>query len=104
MWIYSHRAARIDPGTRLSRLTAFIDPIKDSWRDESLKQGLASFDNFCQLLCLDRAQKYLAQRRFHEITDWGAVELDAEGLDIRNELEQRLLVGATLPCKYGWPS
>ncbi|KAK0750412.1 armadillo-type protein [Schizothecium vesticola] len=92
LFIIIHRAARIDPGTRLSRLTAFIDPIKDSWRDESLKQGLASFDNFCQLLCLDRAQKYLAQRRFHEISDWGAVELDAEGLEIRNELEQRLLM------------
>ena len=43
---------------------------------------------------MDRAQKYLVSRKAHEIKDWGSAELDAEGLALQNELEERLKVGA----------
>ncbi|KAL2263309.1 hypothetical protein VTK26DRAFT_7292 [Humicola hyalothermophila] len=89
LFIIIHRASRIDPTTRLQRLTAFIEPVKNQWKDESLKQALGSYDGFCQLLGLDKAQKYLAQRRIHEIADWGLIDLDAEGLALQAELEQR---------------
>jgi exportin-5 len=79
---------------RVSRLTEFINPIKDRWRDGSLTQALASFDGFCQLMGLDKAQKYLTQRHIHEIGDWGLAELDAEGFALQNELEQRQTVRA----------
>ncbi|KAK4159636.1 putative importin beta-related nuclear transport receptor [Cladorrhinum sp. PSN259] len=89
LFIIIHRATGIDQATRLSRLAAFIDPVKSQWNDGSLKQALGSYDGFCQLLGLDKAQSYLAQRRIHEISDWGAVELDAEGLALQAELDQR---------------
>ena len=41
---------------------------------------------------LDKAQKYLAQRQIHQVNDWGAAELDADGLTLQNELEQRQTV------------
>lgn len=66
--------------------------MKNQWKDESLKQALASYDGFCQLLGLDKAQKYIAQRRIHEIADWGSTDLDAEGLALQAELEQRQTV------------
>lgn len=87
--IPSHRATRIDPATRLSRLTSFVEPVKNQWKDESLKQALGSYNGFCELLGLDKAQKYIAERRAHEVADWGSAELDAEGLALQAELERR---------------
>ncbi|KAK4236933.1 armadillo-type protein [Achaetomium macrosporum] len=89
LFIIIHRATRIDQTTRLSRLTAFIEPVKNQWKDESLKQALGSYNGFCELLGLDNAQKYLARRRVHEIADWGSTNLDSEGLVLQAELEQR---------------
>ncbi|KAK0669753.1 putative importin beta-related nuclear transport receptor [Cercophora samala] len=89
LFIIIHRSTRIDPSVRLQRLSSFIEPVKNQWKDESLKQALGSYDGFCQLLGLDKAQRYLAQRRIHEVADWGAADLDAEGLALQAELEQR---------------
>ncbi len=90
--ISSHRSTRIDPALRISKLSAFIEPVKNQWKNESLKQALGSYNGFCELLGLDKVQKYLAQRRVHEIADWGSTELDAEGLALQAELEQRQTV------------
>lgn len=57
-----------------------------------MQQALGSFEGFCQLIGLDKAQNYIAQRRVHQVGDWGAVELDAEGLALQAELEQRQTV------------
>ncbi|KAK3322100.1 armadillo-type protein [Apodospora peruviana] len=89
LFIIIHRATRIDPELRLARLATFITPVKDQWKDTSLKQALSSFEGFCRLLGLDQAQKYLASRRIDGINDWGSAELDAEGLALQSELEQR---------------
>ncbi|KAK4099940.1 hypothetical protein N658DRAFT_539264 [Parathielavia hyrcaniae] len=89
LFIIIHRATRIDPTTRLAKLNAFIEPVKSQWKDDSLKQTLASYDGFCELLGLDKVQKYLAERGVHTIADWGSTELDAEGLALQAELERR---------------
>ncbi|KAK0610469.1 armadillo-type protein [Bombardia bombarda] len=89
LFIIIHRAAQIDPAVRLSRLAAFVEPIKNQWKDPSLKGALISYGGFCELIGLDKAQKYLANRRIHGISDWGSAELDAEGLALQSELEQR---------------
>ncbi|KAK3301482.1 armadillo-type protein [Chaetomium fimeti] len=89
LFIIIHRATHIDPAVRLSKLTAFIDPVKDQWKNESLKQALGSYNGFCELLGLDKVQKYLVERRVHENADWGSTELDAEGLALQAEMEQR---------------
>ena len=64
-----------------------MDPVKSLWNNDSLKQALGSYAGFCELVGLDRAQKYIAQRRIHEIRDWGSVDLDAEGLALQDDLE-----------------
>lgn len=53
---------------------------------------MGSYNGFCELMGLDKVQKYLTQRRVHEIADWGSTELDAEGLALQAELEQRQTV------------
>jgi exportin-5 len=83
---------------RISKLTAFIEPVKNEWKNESLKQALGSYNGFCELLGLDKVQRYLIQRRVHEIADWGSAELDAEGLALQAELEQRQLVSRLIPA------
>ncbi|KAL2170402.1 hypothetical protein VTG60DRAFT_4888 [Thermothelomyces hinnuleus] len=89
LFIIVHRATHIDPAVRLSKLTAFIDPVKDQWKNETLKAALGSYNGFCELLGLDKVQKYLTERRVHENADWGSTDLDAEGLALQAELEHR---------------
>jgi exportin-5 len=90
--IHSHRATRIDPALRLSKLSAFIEPVKNQWKNESMKQALGSYNGFCELLGLDKVQKYLVDRRINDVADWGSTGLDAEGLALQAELEQRQAV------------
>lgn len=88
----SHRATRIDQATRIQRLQNFIEPVKSQWKNEDLKRALASYGGFCEVMGLDKAQHYLVRRRIHEINDWGSIELDAEGLALQKELEDRQTV------------
>ncbi|RYP92553.1 hypothetical protein DL770_001311 [Monosporascus sp. CRB-9-2] len=83
-----HRSSRLDNATKVQKLQGFIDPVKSLWQNERLKQGLASFSGFCSLLALDKAQDYMARRRVHEMSDWGSVELDAEGQALQAEIEE----------------
>ena len=66
--------------------------MKSQWNNDGLKQALSSYGGFCELLGLDRAQKYIAQHRIHEIGDWGSVDLDAEGRALQDDLEERQTV------------
>lgn len=66
--------------------------MKAQWQNEDIRTSLKSYSDFCQNLGLDKAQRYLARHRAHEIQDWGTHELDAEGLDLQNELDARLKV------------
>ncbi|KAJ9134810.1 Nuclear import and export protein Msn5 [Pleurostoma richardsiae] len=92
LFLVIHRATRIDPALRLQRLQAFIRPVTQQWQNENLKQALSSYAGFARLMALDKAQTYLARRQIHKITDWGAVELDAEGLALQAELEERQML------------
>lgn len=89
LFIIIHRATNLDPATRLQRLQMFVEPIKAQWRDEGLKRALETYPGFCEMVGLDKAQRYLANRRVDQIADWGAVELDAEGSILQAELEER---------------
>ncbi|KHO01087.1 KapL [Metarhizium album ARSEF 1941] len=77
-------------------LAEFVDPVKAQWQSEPIRASLKSHTDFCKYLGLDKAQKYLASRRAHELKDWGSCELDSEGLSLQNELEERL---KTLPLR-----
>ena len=77
---------------KVQKLREFIEPVKAQWQNENIRSSLKSYASFCELLGLDKAQRYLANRRAHEIRDWGSQELDAEGLAVQAELEERLKV------------
>lgn len=89
LFVIIHRATKIDPAVRLQRLETFIEPVKSQWRNQDLKRALDSYSGFCELMALDKAQRYLASRRVHEVGDWGSVQLDAEGVALQAELEER---------------
>lgn len=74
-----------------------MEPIKAQWQSNDLKESISSYSAFCQLLGLDKAQQYLARRGVHQIKDWGDCALDAEGLALQADLEDRLKVCARWP-------
>ena len=89
---YRHRAQSIDSDAKIPKLKEFIDPVKAQWKEESTRALLRSYSGFCEQLALDKAQQYLASRQAQNINDWGSHELDAEGLALQAELEERLKV------------
>ncbi|KAI2627520.1 ARM repeat-containing protein [Hypoxylon sp. NC1633] len=84
-----HRSTRLDQATKAQKLGGFIDPVVAQWQNERLKQTLSSYAGFCELMALDKAQDYLARKQMQNISDWGSVELDAEGQALQAELEER---------------
>lgn len=78
--------------TKVQKLAEFVEPVKAQWQSEGVRSSLKSYVDFCQFLGLDKAQRYLASIRAHEISDWGTRELDAEGLALQRELEERVKV------------
>jgi exportin-5 len=90
LFIIVHRATMLEPAMKVDKLRQFVTPIMDAWHDDNLKRSLASFPSFCQLIGLDKAQRYLADRNVHQIANWGGVELDAHGLALQEEMETRI--------------
>ncbi|SPO01337.1 related to MSN5 protein (multicopy supressor) [Cephalotrichum gorgonifer] len=90
LFIILHRATSLDLETKIRRLQQFVDPIRAQWESNELKESIASYSSFCQFLGLDKAQQYLASRGVHQIKDWGDCTLDAEGLALQADLEDRL--------------
>lgn len=93
LFIIVHRASNIDPANQVQRLQEFIKPVTSSWQNQELKNALSSYSGFCELMALDKAKRYLTSHRVHEVKDWGSCELDAEGLALQSELEERQKVG-----------
>ncbi|CAM1503677.1 Fc.00g012680.m01.CDS01 [Cosmosporella sp. VM-42] len=90
LFIIIHRATNVGTDAKVQKLREFIEPVKAQWQNENIRSSLKSYSSFCELLGLDKAQRYLANRRAHDIRDWGSQELDAEGLALQSELEERL--------------
>ncbi|KAM0448650.1 hypothetical protein ACHAO4_008361 [Trichoderma viride] len=90
LFLIIHRAKSVDTPAKVQKLREFVEPVKAQWQEENIKSAVRSYSGFCELLALDKAQAYLANRQAHKIQDWGSSELDAEGLALQNELEERL--------------
>ncbi|KAM0322420.1 hypothetical protein ACHAQA_009487 [Verticillium albo-atrum] len=99
LFIIVHRASNIDPQVQMQRLEGFIEPIKAQWQNTELKQALSSYSGFCELMALDKAKNYLRNHGAHNVSDWGACELDAEGLALQAELEERQKMLPLRPTK-----
>lgn len=83
---------------KIQKLGEFIDPVKAQWRTENIKTAVASYAGFCEQLALDKAQRYLAGKQADKVQDWGSYELDAEGLALQNEMEERIKVCLLQTC------
>ncbi|KAH6606257.1 hypothetical protein Trco_005410 [Trichoderma cornu-damae] len=90
LFLIIHRARNIDTQAKVQKLREFIEPVKAQWQEENIKSAVKSYSGFCELLALDKAQAYLVSHQAHKIQDWGSCELDAEGLALQSELEERL--------------
>lgn len=90
--IRSHRATTIDTNTKVNKLQGFINPVKAQWKTNETRTLIRSYSGFCEQLALDKAQSYLVKHDANSINDWGTHELDAEGLALQSELEERLKV------------
>lgn len=77
---------------KIQKLSEFINPVKAQWQTDSMKTAVASYGGFCGELALDKAQNYLASKRADKVHDWGSHELDADGLALQNEMEERIKV------------
>ncbi|KAL0939459.1 nuclear import and export protein [Colletotrichum truncatum] len=99
LFIIIHRATNIDPAKQLKRLQDFIKPVTALWQNQEMKSALASYSGFCELMALDKAKRYLISHRVSEVKDWGSCELDAEGLALQNELEERQKLLPLRPTK-----
>ncbi|OHF04378.1 hypothetical protein CORC01_00230 [Colletotrichum orchidophilum] len=99
LFIIIHRASNIDPAKQVDRLQEFIKPVTSSWQNQELKNALSSYSGFCELMALDKAKRYLMSHRVHEVKEWGSCELDAEGLALQAELEERQKMLPLRPTK-----
>ncbi|KAI3545986.1 hypothetical protein CABS01_05185 [Colletotrichum abscissum] len=99
LFIIIHRASNIDPAKQVERLQQFIKPVTSSWQNQELKNALSSYSGFCELMALDKAKRYLMSHRVHEVKEWGSCELDAEGLALQAELEERQKMLPLRPTK-----
>lgn len=94
-----HRSSRLDKASKVQKLGEVLQPVKAQWQNEDLKRALSSYGGFCEMMGLAKAQSYLARNRLHEVRDWGAVPLDAEGQALQAELEERQTVLPLRPTK-----
>jgi exportin-5 len=92
LFIVTHRARNVPQLDREARLQEFLAPITLAWKNPELSQSLSTFQGFCNIIGLGRAQEYLVSRRVHAIEDWAAYQLDAEGMAIQAELSERIKV------------
>ena len=99
LFLIIHRASKLDTQTKVDSLRRFIDPVKASWQEPSIRASLSSYASFCESLGLDKAQAYLLKRNAHQNSDWGNTQLDDEGLALQNEMEERLRALPLRPTK-----
>ena len=88
----SHRTRNIDPTLRLQRLNSYILPLTSAWGGAELTNSLSSFNSFCTLLGLDKAQDYMISSRVHEIKDFSAHQLDPHALALQTDLQEKFKV------------
>ncbi|KKK25029.1 hypothetical protein P175DRAFT_0560730 [Aspergillus ochraceoroseus IBT 24754] len=87
--IIMQRANNVDPYQRQSRLTSFVEPIKQAWQEEELRNLCSSFDGFCNMLGLQNVGPYMQSRQAQKQADWSVVVLDGEGKRVQEEMTRK---------------
>ncbi|KAJ5820132.1 hypothetical protein N7474_005723 [Penicillium riverlandense] len=87
--IIMQRANNVDPFLRQSRLSSFLEPIRQAWQDEEFKRMSSSFDGFCHMLGLENVGPYMQGKQAHKFLDWSSVSLDNEGKLVQEEMTRK---------------
>ncbi|KAI9927716.1 hypothetical protein ASPWEDRAFT_113938 [Aspergillus wentii DTO 134E9] len=87
--IIMQRASNVDPYIRQSRLTSFLEPIRQAWQDEEFRRMSSSFEGFCSMLGLQSVGPYMLAKEAHKLEDWTSVSLDSEGKQIQEEMTRK---------------
>ena len=86
LFIIIHRARAINTDVKQGRLEQMLQPVVKSWQSEKLTRSLTSFDDFCTMLSLEQLPKFLSDRQFDKIKDWGSQPMDADGQELQAAL------------------
>ncbi|KAL4901384.1 hypothetical protein BDW74DRAFT_160372 [Aspergillus multicolor] len=87
--IIMQRANNVDPYLRQSRLASFVEPIKQAWQDDGIRNMCSTFDGFCNLLGLQNVGPYMQSKQAQKLADWSEITLDAEGVRVQDEMTQK---------------
>lgn len=87
--IIMQRANNIDPNLRQSRLTSFLEPIREAWQDEEFRRMSSSFEGFCSMLGIENVGSYMQAKQAHRLADWSSVMLDSEGKLVQEEMTRK---------------
>ncbi|THC96525.1 hypothetical protein EYZ11_004024 [Aspergillus tanneri] len=87
--IIMQRANNVEPHIRQSRLSSFVEPIKQAWQEEELRQLSSSFEGFCAMLGLQPVGPYMQARQAQKLEDWTSVPLDNEGRLVQEEMTRK---------------
>ncbi|KAL5337340.1 armadillo-type protein [Aspergillus crustosus] len=87
--IIMQRSNNIDLYLRQSRLASFVEPIKQAWQDEELRNMCATFDGFCNMLGLQNVGPYMQSKQAQKSPDWSEVTLDSEGKRVQEEMTRK---------------
>ncbi|PWY92679.1 hypothetical protein BO70DRAFT_425351 [Aspergillus heteromorphus CBS 117.55] len=87
--IIMQRANNVEPYQRQSRLVSFVEPIKQAWQEDELRNMSSSFEGFCTMLGLQSVGPYMRARNAPKLADWASVPLDNEGKLIQEEMTRK---------------
>ncbi|KAI9886573.1 MAG: tRNA (guanine(9)-N(1))-methyltransferase [Watsoniomyces obsoletus] len=90
LFIITHRSTAIDDEVRARRLVPLVESIHVAWQNPELDRHLESFEGFCALIGVGKAQQYLGAHKANEVKDWSTYNLDDEGKQIQAEMIDNL--------------
>ena len=97
LFLVLQRARKIPYNEQIDRMSEIINVLIGPWQEPSFTQAASSFEAFCRLLGLDKMPDYFLSRHAHEIEDWSSVSLDQQGLDMRQDIMNRI---ESLPLQF----
>ncbi|KAL2835066.1 armadillo-type protein [Aspergillus cavernicola] len=87
--ILMQRANNIDPYLRQSRLASFVEPVKQAWQEDELRNMCSTFEGFCNMLGLQNVGPYMQSKQAQKLVDWSEVSLDPEGKQVQEEMTRK---------------
>lgn len=69
-----------------------MEPIKQAWQDDELRNMCTTFEGFCNMLGLQNVGPYMQSKQAQKLADWSEVTLDAEGKQVQEEMTRKFQV------------